>query len=101
MTLPKVNVSLKVKFCNQNEMNIANSLEVANLWLISHLEISFHLSLQSREEDAASEQVGEVGQDVESQQPGGSSDSQPPLDLVSPGPGAAYRGLISVVRNLL
>ena len=101
MTLPKVNVSLKVKFCIQNEMNIANSLEVANLWLISHLEISFHLSLQSREEDAASEQVGEVGQDVESQQPGGSSDAQPPLDLVSSGPGAAYRGLVSVVRNLL
>ena len=45
-----------------------------------HLDILFYLPLQDGEEDAAAQEVAEVGRDVEGEQPGGAAHTQPPFD---------------------
>ena len=48
-----------------------------------HLNISLDVLLQTGEEQAAAEEVHEVCEDVEGEEPGGAPHPQPPLDAVT------------------
>ena len=63
----------------------------------NYLDIFLHLLLEDGEEDAASEQVAEVGRNVEGEKPRGAADAQPALDPVTPGSCAAQRGVIPLL----
>ena len=62
-----------------------------------YLDIFLHLLLEDGEEDAASEQVAEVGRHVEGEEPSGAADAKPALDPVTPGARATQRGVVSLL----
>ena len=50
---------------------------------VPHLNISLDLLLETGEEQAAAEEVDEVCEDVQGEEPGGAPHPQPPLDAVT------------------
>ena len=93
----EVRPSFRAKFVS----NIRGKISLKNVknkhYQNTYLDIFLHLLLEDGEEDAASEQVAEVGRHVEGEEPSGAPDAQPALDPVTPGARATQRGVISLL----